>query len=603
MAASARSAASVQRAAHAGSPMPASSSASGASAAASRLSGHDVVRIDHAGPADLHHRRAARGHPLGEHLRRRRPADAHDDVGPGGGELGVAQEGVGAGDRTGDVASPRHRIGQQRPARRLDERRQLGAARTGGTGEDEPTRPAQQVHHAGWHLADRRHGRPGVVRWPRRQRPGGADERLPERQVEVHRTAGGGGDGPGAERAPHGRGRRVGHARVVEPAHRAAVQVGLVDGLRGPDVAQLRRPVGGDDDHRDIGEPRLHDGRMEVGGGRPTRAQQHGGHPVESGAEGDEGGDALVVDDVDGQLGPVQQGQGDGRAARAGRHDRVAHPVGDQLVDEGGAARRLHVGRAHVSDDTGDRHGRRSHLRLTSFARSKGSARRTGGRCVSSVRSASRGRGPADRTGRELSGRDSGTSAAVVYPATGEANHVRRLFDELFAVAAMDRRQRESSRIRQPTPHLRSAVGVVGWRCARRGVVRRRLPLVLHRQAPLRQRPRRAGRRSGVRRRGGGRLPPVPARSEGAPGDDDVRRRRVRPQVRRAGARRGDHRAPHEHRRRRRPGVPPRAGPARQHPRCPPPAVVRRAPRAARCPGRPQGEPAVGVLHAWPQRR
>ncbi len=94
----------------------------------------------------------------------------------------------------------------------------------------------------------------------------------------------------------------VGDPGVAGPADVSPVQVDLVDGLRRPDPAQLLGPVGGDDEHRDLRQPGLDDGREEVGRRRAARAQQERRSTVESEAERDESGDTLVVHDVDAQL-------------------------------------------------------------------------------------------------------------------------------------------------------------------------------------------------------------------------------------------------------------------------------------------------------------
>ena len=80
------------------------------------------------------------------------------------------------------------------------------------------------------------------------------------------------------------------------------------------------------------------------------------------------------------------------------------------------------------------------------------------------------------------------------------------------------------------------------WVRARRGLVRRRLPVVLHRQAPVRGGPAPAGRRPGLRRRDRGRVPAVPARPRRGARHGDAGRRGLRPQVRRAGGGEPDHR-------------------------------------------------------------
>ena len=72
--------------------------------------------------------------------------------------------------------------------------------------------------------------------------------------------------GVGRRRARRGRG---------TSARDRPYRCGLVDRLRRADVAQLGRPVGGDDEHRHVGQAGLDDRRVEVGRRRAARAQQH----------------------------------------------------------------------------------------------------------------------------------------------------------------------------------------------------------------------------------------------------------------------------------------------------------------------------------------
>ena len=113
----------------------------------------------------------------------------------------------------------------------------------------------------------------------RRQRSGLADERIAERQVQVHgpgRRAARVEHGPRRQRAPRRPHRLVGHARVGEPAHGAAEEVTLVDRLGRGHVAQLGRPVGGAHEQRHLGLVGLDHRGVELGGGRAARAQEHG---------------------------------------------------------------------------------------------------------------------------------------------------------------------------------------------------------------------------------------------------------------------------------------------------------------------------------------
>ena len=397
----------------------------------------------------------------------------------------VAQHGVGGGDGAGErragPTSGRRARGQ--PVAASERRHGVGRRRClrhrpGSTPRSWRRRSTTSVATAVTA------GRAALVAIVRRVGSGRrhADERFAERQVEVHGPVGAAANA----RAPSDRhvDRRggVGHAGIVEPAHRPAVQVGLVDRLRRADVAQLRRPVGGDDEHRDLRQPGLDDRRVEVGRRRAARAQQDRRRPAEARARARR------------TPPPARRGRrappGRGRSARAsaigvlrepGRHDGVAHAVGHELVDERGAERRLDVGRCHAADDTDPE--------------------------------------PPDP---------------------------------------------------RPTESLRRIPWrpvAIGWEHARRGLVRRRLSVVLHRQAAVRRRrSTRLADDPDVRRRHRGRLPAVPARPQGASGHDDAGQRDVRPQVRRTRAGGRDHRQHHRRGRRRGPRVPPRPGPAGQHP-------------------------------------
>lgn len=103
-----------------------------------------------------------------------------------------------------------------------------------------------------------------------------AQERLSERQIQVdgtrHRTGGAGNDMVG-QSPPSLRSVVRCHSRVVEPAHRVAIEGRLVDCLGCPDVASFGRSIGGTHDHRNRAEVRLDNRRMEVSG-RGARGAQ-----------------------------------------------------------------------------------------------------------------------------------------------------------------------------------------------------------------------------------------------------------------------------------------------------------------------------------------
>ncbi len=95
---------------------------------------------------------------------------------------------------------------------------------------------------------------------------GGADERLAEREVEVHGSGvgpGGGEDGAGGERSPRAAGRPVGHAGRWNQRTAVPYKTVLVDRLGGTHVVQLRRAVRGAHQHRHARQIRLGDGAVE----------------------------------------------------------------------------------------------------------------------------------------------------------------------------------------------------------------------------------------------------------------------------------------------------------------------------------------------------
>ena len=112
----------------------------------------------------------------------------------------------------------------------------------------------------------------------RRKRAGIPNERFAEREIQVHRARSGVDTRPigtPRQRSPCPGGVVTGHARGVEPPHRTAEQVGLVDGLGGTHVEQFGRAVRGEDDHRHAREVRLDDGGVEVRAGCARRAENY----------------------------------------------------------------------------------------------------------------------------------------------------------------------------------------------------------------------------------------------------------------------------------------------------------------------------------------
>ncbi len=140
----------------------------------------------------------------------------------------------------------------------------------------------------------------------RRQRPRIADERIAEREVELHGT----GTAPArserlgndarAQRSPRVTSLVGRHPGVDEPAHRPSVEVGLVDRLWCGDSLQLGRTVGGRGDQRHAALVGLDDRGMQLDR-RSAAAREHdrGSAGREPEPERDERGTALVVMHVD----------------------------------------------------------------------------------------------------------------------------------------------------------------------------------------------------------------------------------------------------------------------------------------------------------------
>ena len=186
----------------------------------------------------------------------------------------------------------------------------------------------------------RRRPRPTVGATRRLERFAGGDEGVAEGEVEVHRP-GGWAEGlcrrPRRQRPPVARraGGVVGHAHLGEPAHGVAVQLQLVDRLAGPGVPQLGRAVGGADDQRHPALVGLQHRRVEVGGRRPRRAEDHGRLPGGAGgAEGEEGGRPLVEEDLHPHPRVAGQGQRQRGGPRPGRHRGGVDAGPGPLVDQ-----------------------------------------------------------------------------------------------------------------------------------------------------------------------------------------------------------------------------------------------------------------------------
>ena len=136
----------------------------------------------------------------------------------------------------------------------------------------------------------------------------------------------------------------VGDAGVGEPPHRPPVQVGLVDGLRRPDVVQLGRSVGRADDQRHAGVVGLDHRRVQLGGRRAAGRADDGRTP-DAQARPRAKKPALRSSSrtCSGDRRTGGQGQGQRRRARAGADHGVGQPGPDPLVDQGGGEGGLQV--------------------------------------------------------------------------------------------------------------------------------------------------------------------------------------------------------------------------------------------------------------------
>ncbi len=241
------------------------------------------------------------------------PPGRHDDIGairPD--EFRRREQVLVRGQRVRPVPGPGRRLREHRPARllgQLNQRRrvivavaadhhaafgpgQLELARGGARRLEARPRlsvcaPAQRLRPVPGRGLVGPGGRPPGT--PRGGQVGG--ERVAEGQVQVDRArpagqaaraAGGISPGLAGQRPPVcGRpGAPFGHAGLAEPAHRAAVQLDLVDRLVGAGAPELGRPVGGKDQQRDRGLTRP---RSRPGGSWPPPCPRYTAPPPAAG--------------------------------------------------------------------------------------------------------------------------------------------------------------------------------------------------------------------------------------------------------------------------------------------------------------------------------
>ena len=133
------------------------------------------------------------------------------------------------------------------------------------------------------------------------------------------------------------------------PLGRGAVELDLVDRLPGAEVAQLRRPVGGQHEQRHARLVGLDHGRRVVGRRGPGRARERDRAAARLGqAEREEGAAALVQ--VRRRADPrlAREAQDERGGARAGRGAGLAQAAARELVAERAQAE-VGVGRPHRS--------------------------------------------------------------------------------------------------------------------------------------------------------------------------------------------------------------------------------------------------------------
>ena len=206
------------------------------------------------------------------------------------------------GDRRPAAARSRQRVGEHGPAGGRAEGRR-GLAHRAWVGWPDRRRPAALV--ASGH--DQPAGFAPDVRRPfgagapvRRQLAVGR-QRLAQREVEVHHS------GAALERCPVSAagerahpaqplGRCVVHADLEEPLGGAAEQLQLVDRLPGAHLAQLRRPVGAEQQQRHACLLRLDRRRQQLGGGRARGAGHRHRQPRSLGQPQREEARAALID-------------------------------------------------------------------------------------------------------------------------------------------------------------------------------------------------------------------------------------------------------------------------------------------------------------------
>ncbi len=201
------------------------------------------------------------------------------------------------------------------------------------SGRSEAARGARE-----WAL--HRHERAAVVSAAGRWRWPGGDKRLPKREVQVHRPAGGRARdrrGPAGQRPRIAQqaGGRLRHGGLVKPLRVAAVERALVDSLGCAHIAKLRGAVGGEDQQRNAAVPRLDDSGREVDRGRAGGAEDGDGRSLRLGhPQREEAARTLVEMHPGTHIRMALQLDRERRRARAGAETDIADAGARQFIDE-----------------------------------------------------------------------------------------------------------------------------------------------------------------------------------------------------------------------------------------------------------------------------
>jgi hypothetical protein len=165
-------------------------------------------------------------------------------------------------------------------------------------------------------------------------------ERFASAQIEVHgagqRTLGlGDGLHDRAAQAGEGGGRGVGQAEIEEGAGVVAVQLHLVDGLRGVSVLHVERAIGGEHHERQVRERGFDDRREVVGSGAARRAQKRAGAAGDARvAQRQKGRRTLVDDRPHRDAGQVLGSPRERRGARARAEPKVGDAGFEQATEQ-----------------------------------------------------------------------------------------------------------------------------------------------------------------------------------------------------------------------------------------------------------------------------